>query len=391
MNGHYPPQVARYLVAVAAALAMTAGPAAADTARLHVTPQTLEVGGAETLIEVRLDGVSGLYGLDIRLEFDPALLKIIDADDAKDGVQIIPGELPAADFLVRNEADNAVGTVWYAVTQLNPREPASGSGVVCAFHARGLAAGSCEIRVVQAKLVDRSGQDLPVEAAGAEVTVSLAAAPASESSPTATPTSTPPPTASATSAPTATEEPTATSEPQEAEPTSTSEPTITPEPEDPEPTAAATPEPEPTATPVASPTPPLERVQTDAGAYPAPSATPLTVAGAAVSPSPPATPKPQATQAASASVEAPDPTATATIAPEATAQPMPLAAAHQEPGSDGGEPVAPAGSGGDGPLISPRMFAILLGLVAVAALALAVHLTRHDAEPPRDTIDRSAL
>lgn len=61
------PQMARYLAVALLALLALARPAVADTALLRVSPQTLQVGAAETLIEVTLDGVSGLYGLDIRL------------------------------------------------------------------------------------------------------------------------------------------------------------------------------------------------------------------------------------------------------------------------------------------------------------------------------------
>ena len=110
------PQMARCLLAALVALLALAQPAAADTARLLVSPQAIQVGGAETLVEVTLDGVSGLYGLDIRLEFDPTLLEVIDADGGKDGVQVSPGQIPSPDFTVRNEVDNAAGGVWYAAT-----------------------------------------------------------------------------------------------------------------------------------------------------------------------------------------------------------------------------------------------------------------------------------
>ena len=165
--------MARYLLTALLALLAPLQPAAADTALVRVSPQTIQVGSAETLVEVTLEGVSGLYGLDIRLEFDPALLEVLDADDGKDGVQISPGQIPSPDFVVRNEADNAAGTLWYAATQMNPREPASGAGVVCSLRVRGVSGGAGELRVVEAKLVDRSGGDLATTTSGAQVTVAL--------------------------------------------------------------------------------------------------------------------------------------------------------------------------------------------------------------------------
>ncbi len=386
------PQMARCLLAALVTLLALAQPAAANTAQLRVSPQAIQVGGAETLVEVTLDGVSGLYGLDIRLEFDPTLLEVIDADGGKDGVQVSPGQIPSPDFTVRNEADNAAGGVWYAATQLNPREPASGSGVVCAFRVRGLSSGSGEVRVVEAKLVDREGQDLPVEALGSQVTVSLGAVPASEYTPGATATATPLPTATPTNTPTPTEEPTATLEPGEAEPTVTDEPTATPEPEDPEPTATDEPtvtptlEPEPTATPTARATPAPQPTQSEQDAYPAPTSAPAAPAGGAAAPSP----SPQSIEASPAVTETTEPTLAATEVPAATSQPALLAAAPAEPRPEGDAPPAQREPEIQ-PLISPRLFAILLGLAAAAALALAVYLTRPDAQPPHPTADRKVL
>jgi len=375
-------------------MAMPARPAGAGSARLEITPQVIQINGPETEVEVRLDGISGLYGLDVRLEFDPALLEVLDADDGKDGVQVSPGQIPSPDFVVRNEADNASGTLWYAVTQLNPRDPASGSGVVCTFSVRGLVDGSGEIRVVEAKLVDRSGADLPVETSGAQVTVSLEAAQVAEARPTATPTATLRPTEQATPTVTPTEEPTAAPEPDEAEatdePTPTEEPTATAEPEGLEPTLTDLPAAEPPAKVAAAGDAPLSQPSpADDGAYPSPLATPLPAAGRLSPTTVPATPTTAAAVAPTATQPL-DLTPTATSAPAATGEAMLLAAAQQTPAANGGQPATQDPSVVK-PLIPPPLFAALLALVAVAALALAVYLVRHDARATRHTTDRSTL
>jgi len=371
--------MARYLLTALLALLAPLQPAAADTALLRVSPQTIQVGSAETLVEVTLEGVSGLYGLDIRLEFDPALLEVLDADDGKDGVQISPGQIPSPDFVVRNEADNAAGTLWYAATQMNPREPASGAGVVCSFHVRGISGGAGELRVVEAKLVDRSGGDLATTTSGAQVTVALGASQATEDSPTATPTPQPTDTPTNTSTPPPTDEPTATPLSDEPEPTATQEPTATDGPADPDPTA--TPTLQETATPTAIATP-SQPEQSAENAYPAPS--PTTVAPPTDAPVPTRTPT-----HAPAPSETPEPSPTAAEEPTATLAPVLPAAAAAAPAAPAPEEAAPPASETQ-PLLPPGLFSILLGLVAAAALALAVHLTRHDA-PAHQTVERKLL
>lgn len=377
--------MARYLLTALLALLAPLQPAAADTALLRVSPQTIQVGSAETLVEVTLEGVSGLYGLDIRLEFDPALLEVLDADDGKDGVQISPGQIPSPDFVVRNEADNAAGTLWYAATQMNPREPASGAGVVCSLRVRGVSGGAGELRVVEAKLVDRSGGDLATTTSGAQVTVALGASQATEDSPTATPTPQPTDTPTNTSTPPPTDEPTATPLSDEPEPTATQEPTATDAPADPDPTATneptATPTLQETATPTAIATP-SQPEQSAENAYPAPS--PTTVAPPTDAPVPTRTPT-----HAPAPSETPDPSPTAAEEPTATPAPVLPAAAAAAPAAPAPEEAAPPASETQ-PLLPPGLFSILLGLVAAAALALAVHLTRHDA-PAHQTVERKPL
>ena len=74
------------------------------------------------------DDVTNLFGLDIRLRFNADMVQVEDGNPSKAGIQVLPGEFPVADFEVKNVVDNEAGTIWYAVTQLNPREPVSGSG-----------------------------------------------------------------------------------------------------------------------------------------------------------------------------------------------------------------------------------------------------------------------
>ncbi len=128
--------------------------------------------GAETTIVVRLENATGVYGIDVRAAFDPALLEVVDADATAAGVQVEPGSFPQPDFVAANTVDPAAGTIRYVVTQLNPTPPATGDGVLFIVRLRGRgASGAAEFRIEQVEMSDRDGQLLPVNGLAATVEV----------------------------------------------------------------------------------------------------------------------------------------------------------------------------------------------------------------------------
>jgi len=212
-------------VALLAALTLAPGAGAEQAAVVRLDPAAATVGEGQTAaVTVRVDDVQGLYGLDIRLGFDPAAVEVVDADPATDGVQMRPGELLKADLIVRNTADNAQGTTWFAITQLNPAEPVNGSGVALVVTFRGKQAGATSpLKITYAKLAERAGREIPVTLQEGEIrVVGEAEAPATptEAPPPAQPTVVLPTTAPA-SLPTATAPVPATSRPPVAVPQAT--------------------------------------------------------------------------------------------------------------------------------------------------------------------------
>ena len=110
---------------------------------VRVQPSALQLNvGDITVIEIRIDNVTDLYAVDIQMSFDPAILQVLDADPAQDGVQIEPGDFLAADFVVDNEVDNVTGDIFYAVTQLGSTPPVSGSGVLARVSIQAIAPGT---------------------------------------------------------------------------------------------------------------------------------------------------------------------------------------------------------------------------------------------------------
>ena len=119
--------------------------------------------GEPFTVEVRVANVNALYGADIRLGFDPSLFAVVDANPASPGVQIVAeSEILSPDLVVRREADNQLGTIWYAATQLNPREPASGSGVLFSFQLRALHEGAGLVTFTQTQLTTRDAELISV-------------------------------------------------------------------------------------------------------------------------------------------------------------------------------------------------------------------------------------
>lgn len=145
--------------------------------------------GEVVAVPVQITDVSGLYGFEAQLKFDPAVVRVADADPAKEGVQLLPGDFLALDFLVRNTADNDAGVLEFVLTQLNPTVAKSGSGTLFTVYFEGIAEGKTTgVTVDRLKLASRGGEEIPVTAANGEVRVAAAPSLAPASSPTPLPT-----------------------------------------------------------------------------------------------------------------------------------------------------------------------------------------------------------
>ena len=100
------------------------------------SPATIN-GCDEAQLQVWVNDVVGLYGADIQLSFAPDVLEVVDSNSGASGIQVENGGFLKPDFIVINSADNSQGTIRYAMTQLNPTVPASGSGVLFVVHLEG--------------------------------------------------------------------------------------------------------------------------------------------------------------------------------------------------------------------------------------------------------------
>ena len=128
-------------------------------------------------IDIYVENVVELYGADVRLGFDPAVLEVVDAEpdpDAEvDPIQITPLDtFLSPDFVVRKGLGypEDPDVIWYAVTQVNPSEAVSGSGPLARITFRALEAGSFTLPITYHKLARRDSLEIPSTAQGCSIT-----------------------------------------------------------------------------------------------------------------------------------------------------------------------------------------------------------------------------
>ncbi len=200
-------QHGRFLCAVAVfvflCLALVrAGSGHALATRVYLAPDSTILEPGQTLtVEIRIDGVSSLYGVDLSLGFNPETLAVLDGDgNSPDAPQILPGgflNLTQA-FTATNQVDNAAGTVRFLQALLYPAPPANGSGVLARVTFRALSPGN-SLLLLDAALANNVAEPIPAAISGGQILV-LSAEPTA----TRTPTRSPTPSVTRTLAPTAT-------------------------------------------------------------------------------------------------------------------------------------------------------------------------------------------
>ena len=150
------------LAAVVVCALLAAGSARAQTqALVSVSPEHQLVHLGDTFaVQVRIDDVQALYGFDVLLSFPPDLLEALSVVD--EGF-LAPG-------IGWQIIDNDAGTVNLVNTQINPAEPASGSGALFTVVFRADAEGAtAALLLSKVELTDRDGQRIPCDTRGGAV------------------------------------------------------------------------------------------------------------------------------------------------------------------------------------------------------------------------------
>ena len=154
------------ILTLVALLALGAFAYAQGNAKVSVSPATQSVeAGQQAVVQVMIEDVSGLYGAEVHLTFDPTLLQV---STLTSGTSLDP----ASGSVVSNY-DNAAGTIDYAITLLAPAPAVDGSGVLCEVTFDTLTDGTSPVAISGAILADATGAQIPAATNDGEVVVTV--------------------------------------------------------------------------------------------------------------------------------------------------------------------------------------------------------------------------
>lgn len=162
----------------------------AQDTKVFIDPPEREVAvGATTTVDIRIENVTGLFGAEVHLEFEPTLLEVVDADTGTDGVQIQSGQFLSSYFTAQNIVDQAHGKIHFAASQGPDDAPVSGSGVLATIIFRAKAVGTSKIKFDEVILANRDGGQISAETEKGKIIIDGGEGPTPTNTPT--PTSTP--------------------------------------------------------------------------------------------------------------------------------------------------------------------------------------------------------
>ncbi len=138
----------------------------ADATTVSLTTLPASVSNCGILdLYIDVNDVTNLYGVDVRLSFDPDVIEVVDFTPATTKVTIEPIIDPALafdwDYIVRNEVDNFRGTIWYAASSLATTPAANGSGHVARIQLRAKSDGDPAFAFTYIKLSAPGGIEIP--------------------------------------------------------------------------------------------------------------------------------------------------------------------------------------------------------------------------------------
>lgn len=153
---------------------------------VKIEPETIAINAGQTVdVLVNVENVKNLFAIELLLNYDPALLEVVDANPNQEGTQITPGDFLALDSLYINEAAN--GTIEYVLSQVDPHEPVSGSGTLVRITLKGKANGATNLVLTGAALFDKGNSGIPATAKNATVTITGVVVDQNQPLPTNTP------------------------------------------------------------------------------------------------------------------------------------------------------------------------------------------------------------
>lgn len=99
--------------------------------------------GDDITATLAVSGAPAVYGVQVKIRFDPTALRILDADPRASGTQLVNGGFfdGAKMFTVRNDVDVKKGEAFFIVSHLYPMPSAKGDGNLVSFRVSALKPG----------------------------------------------------------------------------------------------------------------------------------------------------------------------------------------------------------------------------------------------------------
>jgi len=162
------------ILATIAACTPAAAPSVVPASGIAVhfdAPSTPVAAGSTFTAKVQLDRVKDLAGGEVYISYNPAILEVQDADPAKSGVQVALGAFLKPDFVAQNLVTAEQGKINFAVIQLPPSQPVSGSGILATVTFKAKAAGSSPLTFDLVNLADAAGTPIDHAVQNSQVVV----------------------------------------------------------------------------------------------------------------------------------------------------------------------------------------------------------------------------
>jgi hypothetical protein len=141
---------------------------AAGTLKILPNPAYVDIGGSVT-VDIWLEDVGNIYGLDFKLNFEKAKVSI-PSGNATPLWEVFTPINPTDPEPFKNSVANLDETydqLWYAVYNLNPAEPFTGTGRLCSITFSGLVEGTTALDFTYVLASTREGDKLyPIQMDG---------------------------------------------------------------------------------------------------------------------------------------------------------------------------------------------------------------------------------
>jgi hypothetical protein len=139
---------------------------------VRVTPDLLRLGvGSEGKTQVDVVDIENLYGTELRIEYDPAVVEVVDVNPDTAGVQVAPGDVFATGnaFIVENHVEE--GVITFIAARRSPDPSFTGTGSLVEITWRGHTRGQSPVTLESVKLSDSEGRALAATPLDGEIRV----------------------------------------------------------------------------------------------------------------------------------------------------------------------------------------------------------------------------